>query len=681
MDFLPQALTAPKPPLLLRLSVGANARAALILTVTVILSVSHAGQSIIFSHGKQIPGDFGDARLVNLILEHDYRSMLGESKFLSPAQFYPTKGTLVYSDNHLGTFLPYALVRWLGASRETAFQGWILLLLAANTACLLFLLRRIGVRSIIAGPAAFFGSSSSMLLFKMGHPQILPIFPFILMLSGVIAFLQSAEVKHLAAVALISAYQSLCYLYYWYFSLLIFFPLLVIAGLLFVDNDFWRQALLSLRRDRRLCAFSVVLALGITVCNLSPYFRFSERTGTHSIEELADLAPNPGAWLSSSTFSVFYHSLRHHKPGANIGENTLFAGGLVWLLMAMTLLSFIRLPKDKGLRLGSVLILTALLEMAFVTTWHGRWGSAYLWTVGQIQAVRAFRAFPRIGYLLVILETVSVALFLEYLIGRSRGRLVKVAVIALALALPFDGLALGQASYSKAMAQKRGQALTAAWQRTGGRRVLVFAPGFTNQPVSVINTDCWQAAMDLGRASVNGYSGNAPAGYQTFLQIPTLKNAHTMVENLHLASNAYSLVTDWLPEDKQELGILTYSFELKGKATPTSSIRDLFLRPLEEVTVPVDLENRELENLQCEAMRIFLSYRIYDDLNRPIALPESLRTAIKILPVGMTRGLLMRIQAPARKGIYEAHLSLVQESVAWWDDLGAKGSKIRLHVQ
>src|SRR5262245_5434828 len=66
----------------------------------IVLAVVHVCQTIVFSGGRRIPGGLEDSRLVNLLLEHLYHALSGSVPFLSPIQFYPEQGTLLYSDSH-----------------------------------------------------------------------------------------------------------------------------------------------------------------------------------------------------------------------------------------------------------------------------------------------------------------------------------------------------------------------------------------------------------------------------------------------------------------------------------------------------------------------------------------------------------------------------------------------------
>lgn len=74
-----------------------------------------------------VPGDLGDARFNNVVLEHFYRWLGGhEASLVSPGFFYPMPGALTFSDNHWGTAWIYAIFRALGWDRYQAFDLWFL---------------------------------------------------------------------------------------------------------------------------------------------------------------------------------------------------------------------------------------------------------------------------------------------------------------------------------------------------------------------------------------------------------------------------------------------------------------------------------------------------------------------------------------------------------------------------
>ncbi|MFZ1331186.1 MAG: hypothetical protein WAR83_03310, partial [Flavobacteriales bacterium] len=85
----------------------------------------------------RIPGDLGDARFNNYILEHYHAYATDRIADYWDAPFmYPYKNVIAFSDNLLGTAPLYSLFRSIGYNRESAFQFWILALFALNyTGC------------------------------------------------------------------------------------------------------------------------------------------------------------------------------------------------------------------------------------------------------------------------------------------------------------------------------------------------------------------------------------------------------------------------------------------------------------------------------------------------------------------------------------------------------------------
>ncbi len=647
--------------------------------LTIVAATFHTGQSVLLFNG--VPGDLGDSRLVNCILEHIYQWMCGYTTLFSPSQFYPVQNTLVYCDNHFGTALLYAAFRIAGASVETAFQGWFLVIIAANTGALLYLLRRLDIHPLIAAPLAFLGTSSSALVFKSGHPQTMPFFAFIIALSFLLDFRRKGDAKSLGWAILWFGYQHACYFYHGYFALLIFGAFFVVFLLLSVRQEWWTQVSASIRRNWAWLVTSILLTSGLLIVLYYPYMRFAADAGTRPMEELIVLAPNPGAWFSASRFSAWYSRQHFYKPNANTGENTFFAGWLIWFLLLIAVgFLFRRRRLAPEVRLAAELALATILLMAVITTWHGTESNLYLWFAEHFRQIRAFRAFGRIVYPLLAVEAVVAALLLNNLYREGSSRFLRGLAIAIAFAAAVETLSLGQLYYPKNVAQERASALIEMWKRAGFHDVLIFAPGYTNQPLPFIHMDCWYAALLLHKETVNGYSGNVPPQFAHFLGAPTGENAEALLTHYEIPSSQISVVTDWEPSLKASLGIK--SFRLPHNVRPIAvAIRELTCAPSATVTLPVKLDYPGTESLPSDELGIFASYRMYNAAGEPVLSPAPLRTKVHTVKPGVSPRLEMRIAAPARAGRYRIDLSMVHEGVAWWADLGSRGSTLTLVVK
>ena len=487
--------------------------------------VLHTCQTIIFTLGLKVPGNLGDTRFNNLILEHLNSALHGLYGWLSPAQFYPEVGTVVYSDNHLGTFLFYSLFRSAGFSIEGAFQCWQIVISACNAAAAYFLLRTLRVKPLLRGPLAFVAVSSFAFVGKLGHPQVLPLFPFLLALAYVLKFVRSSDLRALSAGLLWYAYLHYCYMYYGYFSTF----LLGAVGLLllFLGANWWmtlrRAPLVAPRRFALLCASGIGSAGALALLYL-PYAMFAKLRGwTNPIQLLKEMSPDAGAWFTAQYTSTFYPHFTHLASPLNSYEKSLFAG---FLLPIFLIAGFVIGLKHRGTFQGKVLLalnITAVGIVVLITNFPGTNSSLYLLTVASFGPARAFRAFGRFAYLLYPMQAAAAGLCLTLWSRHARARWKHGAVISVAILLAIESLGTRQASFSyvKADAQKRASVIAA---KIGGQeRRRPFALVVANkpsEPTTLLHLDAFQAALLTKRFCVNGYSGTGPPSHWLFLSDP-----------------------------------------------------------------------------------------------------------------------------------------------------------------
>jgi hypothetical protein len=645
--------------------------------LTILFACVHTGQSIVLFGG--IPGGLADARVTNCILEHGYQSILGYARLLSPSQFYPIEGTLVYTDNHLGTVPIYSVFRWVGFSMERSFQGWFLTIIALDAASLLFLLRRLRINRFLACPLAFFGASSCSLVLKCEHPQVLPFFPFVLALSCFLGFLRSADTRLLAWAIVWFAYQNACYMYDGYFTAIILSAVFLVFAVLTVRRDFWPALLQSARCNAAFLGSAIAISIAGLALLYAPYAAFSSKSGTRPMLELVLLSPNPGAWISASANSAFYSAQKFFKPGGYVIENTLFSGWAAWAATIAALVTGLRASRRSDWRVGAVLAGAFVLVVCFITTWRGTDGNAYLWIAHRVPSLRAFRSFARIVYLLFVLQAAAIGVFLNAVYSSTQSRLVRGLTVVAAAAIAIEQLSIGQAHYLPWVAQLRAAGLAEMWRKAGDHQVLIFAPGYTNQGVETIHTDSWQTALLLHRFSINGYSGNQPPSYAQFLYAPSTEHAKALLATLGLNVSAVSLVTDWPEAVKARLGIETYT--PSARIVPTAQMTEITLSPGGETTLPITLHSDEAGDVPCDTLHIYLSYRLYDGRGVNVIDPPSPRTFVHTVHRGDSAPIPMHMQAPLTPGVYEARVSMVHEGVAWWADIGAPGSIVKVTVK
>lgn len=64
----------------------------------------HSMQTILMSLFHKIPEGFGDSRLCNLILEYNFKPIIGKESFASYLHLYPLAGSYFPTSKLYGTF-------------------------------------------------------------------------------------------------------------------------------------------------------------------------------------------------------------------------------------------------------------------------------------------------------------------------------------------------------------------------------------------------------------------------------------------------------------------------------------------------------------------------------------------------------------------------------------------------
>ena len=127
-------------------------------------------------------GSNGDARYIDLILEHYYRFLQGQENFTDLRCFYPVTNTISYSDMLLALAIPFCILRAMGASMFMANKIGLILIHALGTASTVFLLDRkmkLKPYATVIGTIIFCYATS--LSTKTWHNQMLAVCLFPLM--------------------------------------------------------------------------------------------------------------------------------------------------------------------------------------------------------------------------------------------------------------------------------------------------------------------------------------------------------------------------------------------------------------------------------------------------------------------------------------------------------------------
>ncbi|MEN5426727.1 hypothetical protein ABE522_10250 [Stenotrophomonas pennii] len=457
-----------------------------------------------------VPGDMADARFNGVVLEHFYRWLIGlDTSLLSPSFFYPVPGALTFSDNHWGTAWIYSAYRALGWDRYQAFDLWYLTGFVANYVVCHVVFRRLRFSPLASAVAAFAFTFAMPVLARHGHAQLTYRFlmPVALLLWQ--RFSVDGRWRWIAGLAVAVVAQFYASIYLGYFTLLLLVawclaqwaiegvgPRRWMAQLLQ-----WRQA--SVRRELLLVGITLLAAAAAMIALMYPYLHYSKLYGFgRGVEEVLSLLPRPQSYLLAD------YSALWHVPSSWIGhdvpmrhEQQIFFGVGILGLAALGLLR-------SGSRVRWVAVSSVVILMLLTMAVGGH--SLYLF-LAELPGIGSIRAMARIGLVLVLPLSLLVALGVESV--RTGALAWKIVAAMFALMMVVEAATLRTDKFGRAQAIERIEALRGRLPSAMPDHAILFNPAGPGVNPAVSELDGVILAQDLGRPTLNGYSGNIAPGY------------------------------------------------------------------------------------------------------------------------------------------------------------------------
>jgi hypothetical protein len=467
-----------------------------------------------------IPGDLGDSRLVNYILEHGYYYLTGRVASFWDAPFlYPWPHVTAYSENLLGSLPFYAVARFVTGEREAAYQWWFLAGFALNYLAMAYVLRRLRFSLPSAMAGAFVFAFSPAQLNFLTHPQLLYRFCAPLAFFHWNSWLERCAVKDLVCAGLFFCWQCYISLYLGYFlglTLLAYAAGIIALGRLDVGHYVRRRWPIGAVRDLAVVG-GVAVALGLLVW---PYL--SGQVPGNLVGEVSDLLPQPVSYLlgSPGDYLVGLFSVPPHANSRFPREHRLFMG-LVPLASVMIVTAMLLVRRLRSALPPFVPPVIIAIWSLFVLTlsWDG--ASVYHLVLSVAPSVSGIRGVTRIVVLALYLVSIVTAALIEVLITRHRQ--VAYVVVPIVLLGTFAECTPPGVSYGKGDSQRRireiADSVGVARRQPGQREEPVLAAlGPTTHPDWIFfQLDAMLAAQDLNVPTLNGFTRVAPPGHRRLL--------------------------------------------------------------------------------------------------------------------------------------------------------------------
>lgn len=498
--------------------------------------------SIMKTDLSMIPGDLGDARFNNYILEHGHLYFTGKlNEFWNAPFFYPTPNIIAYSDNLLGTLPLYSIFRILNFSRETSFQFYILVIFILNFLCCYWVLNRWIKNTIIASCGAYIFAFSIYLLGHITNIQVLPkfIIPFIFFWGW--TYLHTKKITYFILINLGIVYQFYCSMYMGFFVIYSMFFYFVTYFLIYKD-----KLLFSQFKSSKIILHHVLIIFtaGVLLLPLAlPYLEVSKIVGPRGYQDILSTLPTIQSYFLSIPSSLIWSSIfQNYLAIENWWCHTLFMGVTVWL--SILVLPFILTSKKINLLSKKTMLflsLTLFLNILFTLKIHD---FTLYYIIYLLPGFDSLRALNRIINVEIIFFVFIFAFVITEL--HNINKKVKYLLIILPAFIVVDNFLVAEKvpRFNKLHSQNRVNLI---------RDEILQQDSLLIKPIAYIHNsksdnlfelyiDIMIASQDLNIKSVNGYSGSTPKNLINFYNDGTVNSLQEWCDYNKLNISEISLI-------------------------------------------------------------------------------------------------------------------------------------------
>lgn len=360
-----------------------------------------------------IPGDFGDSRYINYLLEHGYQWSMGNSpNFWSAGFMYPFENSLALSDNMLGTMPLYGVWRLFGINQETAYQLWWVIICSLNYWSAYYVIKRWFKRWDLAIIVAWVFAFTVFNLGQMSYMQMMIRFMVPIVIYAGVKLVDTSSWKYLAIYAFGIVYQFYGVIYTGFFLMYFSFFLIVIYAI--VSKKYWFFVPLFKRKQLIYTAGVGLIAIGTLAWLMLPYYEMSKFLGFRQYEEVKWYVPVIMSYLYVHESSYFWNTLNtscqpdvpffwiHHTFPGMIPLLGLFTLPFLWI--------YWKIRRFQISNLTWALSITAFLVfMFFIRTYDGQSFFGILFKFPGISSMRVVNRFMHVELLLILLVLVTYA--------------------------------------------------------------------------------------------------------------------------------------------------------------------------------------------------------------------------------------------------------------------------------
>lgn len=458
-----------------------------------------------------IPGDLGDSRFINYLLEHGYQWSLGnKDSFWSAGFMYPSPDSIAFSDNMLGTMPFYGFWRLFGINQETSYQLWWVVICSLNYWSAYFIMKRWFKRWDLAIIAAWIFAFTIFNLGQLNYMQMMIRFMVPIVIYSGIRLVDTSSWKYFALFSLGIVYQFYGVIYTGFF--LMYFSGLLIVIYAIIQKKYWFFVPLFKKQQLLYTGLTAIVAVLALAWLMLPYYEISKVMGLRSYDEVKWYVPVILSYFFSHESSYFWHILNENcQPDVPVWWIQYTFPGmipLVGLLLIPFMWIYWKVRRVHISRLTWAISIAAFVIFVFyVRTYDGQTFYAYLFKLPGMNSMRVINRFMHVELFLIIVLLVS-------LLTRMPKKWSAILFLLVVLDNSFTQDNLIRAS--KQQIVERRENAVAIVKKNIKPTHEAFAILNSNEDFFLTQIDGMITSNYVDLPTVNGYSSGCPIGFGQF---------------------------------------------------------------------------------------------------------------------------------------------------------------------
>jgi hypothetical protein len=476
-----------------------------------------------------IPGDSGDARFINYLLEHGHQYFFGNhDSFWSAPFMFPLENTIAYSDHMLLCIPFYSLFRIFGSDMETSMQLWWILSSALNFCAAYYVANKLFQNPIVAGLIAFVFAFGTINLWQINYVQM--------------------NVRYFVPFAIYYAYLTVNspsihnLIFYLFFIVLQFYSVMYTAFFLFYFTFGFMVLFMVLSKNtktlfryyfkshiKKTIAASLI-ALAFVVLLLLPYLKSSGEVGLRLFGEVKWNLPVIQSYLFAHPSSIWGFFSDFFKPNTDAWWLQSTFGGLLTTIVLLSTPLILILHYLKQNRLSLLQLSLAwtifILFLLFLRTDSGFTLYALIFKLPGMNSMRVLNRFSLvfIFFLLALLGTFLIRVKPKFLIF----------ILLVGIGDQFFNPNLTLRSEKSVLISRRVEVEKMLYREMKQTRFRAFVLVSDSESHFNVHLDAMMASFTVGKPCVNGYSSSCPDEFGAFFNAPNETNALNWLEKKQL---------------------------------------------------------------------------------------------------------------------------------------------------